>query len=377
MSHELRTPLNAVLGWAQLLDSGQLDASQQKRATETIVRNGKAQARLVEDILDVSAIVSGKLRLRLTTVDLAAVVRSAIEVVRPAAEAKRIEMRAAFAPRLLMVGDADRLRQVAWNLLSNAVKFSHQGAVVDVRIERDASQLVLTVADTGVGIAPDFLPHLFERFRQADSSTTRERAGLGLGLAIVRHMVELHGGTVSAESGGANRGATFRVMLPVRAVATDSSPSLPGRIAVSEGDAVEAPVSLDGVRVLVVDDEADALALVEAVLRKLGAEVRVASSAQDAFHEVRTWRPDVLVADIGMPVEDGYSLLRRIRALAPAEGGAIPAAALTAYAQPEDRARAFAAGFQEHLSKPVLPHQLARLVATLALRRPAVPTPTR
>ena len=213
-----------------------------------------------------SAIVSGKLRLRLTTVDLAAVVRSAIEVVRPAAEAKRIELRAAFAPRLLMVGDADRLRQVAWNLLSNAVKFSNQGAVVDVRIERDASQLVLTVADTGVGIAPEFLPHLFERFRQADSSTTRERAGLGLGLAIVRHMVELHGGTVSAESGGTNRGATFRVMLPVRAVATDSSPSLPGRIAVSEGDAVEAPVSLDGVRVLVVDDEADALALVEAVL---------------------------------------------------------------------------------------------------------------
>jgi signal transduction histidine kinase/ActR/RegA family two-component response regulator len=373
LSHELRTPLNAVLGWAQLLDAGQLDARQQRRATETIVRNAKAQARLVEDILDVSAIVNGKLRLRLTTVDLAAVVRSAIEVVRPAAEAKRIEMRTLFAPHLLMVGDADRLRQVAWNLLSNAVKFSNPSAVVNVRIDHDASQLVLTVADAGKGIDPEFLPYLFERFRQADSSTTREWGGLGLGLAIVRHMVELHGGTVSAESGGVNHGATFRVMLPVRAVLADSSSPSSGQLAVAEGDAVEAPVSLDGIRVLVVDDEADALALVEAVLAKFGADVRVATTAEDAFHEVRIWRPDVLVADVAMPVEDGYSLLRRIRALAPDEGGTIPAAALTAYAQADDRDRAFAAGFQEHVSKPVMPHQLARLVATLASRSPGIP----
>jgi signal transduction histidine kinase/ActR/RegA family two-component response regulator len=372
LSHELRTPLNAVLGWAQILHAGQLDARQQERATETILRNAKAQARLVEDILDVSAIVSGKLGLHLATVDLAAVVRSAVDVIRPAAEAKRTEVRTSFVPHALMVGDGDRLRQVAWNLLSNAIKFSDKAGVVDVRVERRDSQLVLTVSDMGRGIDPEFLPHLFERFRQEDSSTTRERGGLGLGLAIVRHMVELHGGTVTAESAGVNRGATFTATFPVRAVASDSRQPSPAGSVAAEGDPADTVVSLDGIRVLVVDDEPDARALVETVLRKFGADVRVAASARAAFDEVRRWRPDVMVADIGMPVEDGYSLLRRVRALSPEEGGTIPAAALTAYAQAEDRDRAFAAGFQEHVAKPVLPHQLAQLVATLALARPGV-----
>jgi signal transduction histidine kinase/ActR/RegA family two-component response regulator len=363
LSHELRTPLNAVLGWAQVLDVGRLDA-QQKRATEAIVRNAKAQARLVEDVLDVSAIVSGKLGLHPTTVDLAAIVNSAIDVVRPAAGAKQIEVRTSFVARARMVGDADRLRQVAWNLLSNAVKFSNKGGTVEVRIDRPESQLVLTVSDTGAGIDPAFLPHLFERFRQADSSTTRQHGGLGLGLAIVRHMVELHGGTVSAESAGLNRGATFRVTFPVQAVA-DTPGQSPQAVGAHETPA-RANVSLAGIRVLVVDDEPDARELVAVILRDYGADVRVAPSAHDAFQAVRSWRPDVLVADIGMPEEDGYSLLRRIRALSPDQGGAIPAAALTAYAQAEDRQRAFAAGFQEHVAKPVLAHELAQLVETLA-----------
>ncbi len=365
LSHELRTPLNAVLGWAQILEAGRLDAGQQKRALEAIVRNAKAQTRLVEDILDVSAIVSGKLVLHPATIDLSAIVGSAIEVFRPEAEAKGIGLRASFTPNAVMVGDPDRVRQVASNLLSNAVKFSDEGGIVDVRIDRQDSRLALTVSDTGRGIDPAFLPHVFERFRQADGSTTRERGGLGLGLAIVRHLVELHGGTVAAESRGVNRGATFTAVFPVRAVA-----GMQSRDAQPEARREMGTVSLAGVRVLVVDDEADARELVALVLGEFGAEVQVASSAGEAYRELRRWRPDVLVADIGMPVEDGYSLLRRVRALAPDQGGAIPAAALTAYAQTADRALAQAAGFQEHVAKPVQAHELARLVSRLARTQP-------
>jgi signal transduction histidine kinase/ActR/RegA family two-component response regulator len=368
LSHELRTPLSAILGWAQILDTGHLDIEQQKHATETIVRNARAQARLVEDVLDVSGIVSGKLALHLAAVDLAAVVQSAIDMVRPAADAKKIDVRTSFVPHAVMVGDGDRLRQISWNLLSNAVKFTGKGGVVDVKVEGRESQLVLTVADTGSGIDPEFLPHLFERFRQADSSTTRRHGGLGLGLAIVRHLAELHGGTVTARSPGPERGATFTVAFPVRAVA-EAAPVQAGIGREDEQGAPPTPTpALQRIKVLVVDDEGDARELVQAVLAQYGAEVRAASSAQEGFQELRDWQPDVLVADIGMPDEDGYSLIRRVRRLSAIEGGSIPAAALTAYAQAADRERALSSGFQEHVAKPVQPERLAEVVARLAKR---------
>jgi len=366
LSHELRTPLNAIVGWAHLLVSGGLDAQRQTTAAETILRNAHAQTRLVDDLLDVSRIINGKLLLQLSPVDLATVVAAAIELVRNAADAKEIELRSSLPPGAVMVGDAERLRQVVWNLLSNAVKFTRKHGRVEVRLELRDSQLELTVSDTGVGIDPEFVSHMFERFSQADSSTTRPHGGLGLGLAVVRHLVELHGGTVGAASKGLGHGATFIVTLPVRAVAEAPRALRAVERRGDEGSASPAPLALHGLRVLVVDDEADARELVEAVLTRYGAAVKVAASAHEAFCEVRNWRPDVLVADIGMPVEDGYSLLRRIRTLSSAEGGSIPAAALTAYAQLGDRERALAAGFQEHVSKPVPPHQLALVVAKLA-----------
>ena len=369
LSHELRTPLSAIVGWARMLDAGNLDAAQRRQATQTILRNADAQLRMIEDLLDVSRIISGKLHLRLATVDFAQVVESAIELVRPAAHAKGITIRRTMAGKPMLQGDADRLAQIAWNLLSNAVKFTPKGGRVDVRVERKESLIQLVVSDTGVGIDPAFVPHLFDRFTQADSSMTRRFGGLGLGLAVVRHMVELHGGSVTAESAGRDQGATFRVSLPVHAVAAPDArdETMPAHRHVPSV-AGGSPLILRGVRVLVVDDEPDARDLVQAVLVQFGAEVRAAASAGEAFGEVRNWRPDVLVADIGMPVEDGYSLLRRIRALSAAEGGSIPAAALTAYAQREDRERAFAAGFQEHVAKPVPPRELALVVASLAGR---------
>ncbi len=366
LSHELRTPLNAILGWAHLLQAGHLDPLKSKAAADTIVRNAHAQARLVDDLLDVSRIISGKLHLQLSAVDLARVVAGAIELVRNAADAKGIEIRASLPSDVVLVGDAERLRQIAWNLLSNAVKFTRKQGRVEVWLERVDSQVQLTVADTGVGIDAEFLPHLFERFSQADSSTTRRHGGLGLGLAVVRHLVELHGGVVSAASPGLDQGAVFTVTLPLRAIrelpAANPAVERRGR----ENDSpIPAALILRNVRVLVVDDEEDARELVEAVLSRYGADVKVAASASDAFREVRAWRPDVLVADIGMPLEDGYSLLHRIRLLPATEGGAIPAAALTAYAQLGDRERALAAGFQEHVPKPVRPERLAEVVASL------------
>lgn len=371
LSHELRTPLNAILGWAQILDGGQLDLGQQKHAIETIVRNAKAQARLVEDVLDVSAIVSGRLRLRLATVDLAHIVASAVEMVRPAADAKKIEIRTSFMPNAMMVGDGDRLRQIAWNLLSNAVKFTGKGGLVKVKLEMSDSQLVLVVSDTGCGVEPEFLPHLFERFTQADSSLTRRQAGVGLGLAIVRHLAELHGGSVSAESPGRDQGATFVVALPVRAV---SEPPTETEGARQDGQVAAAPLEptiLRGIRVVVVDDESDARELVEAVLVEYGATVRAASSAREAFDVVRDWRPDVLLADIGMPDEDGYSLMQRVCRLSAAEGRSTPAAALTAYAQDGDRERALSSGFRSHIAKPVSAERLVAAVAELAGRSAA------
>jgi len=371
LSHELRTPLNAVVGWAYMLGGGDLDDGQVADASEAILRNAQAQVRLIEDLLDVSRVISGKLHLRLAPIDMAGVVQSALDAIRPAADAKSVDIRASLLPGANLIGDPDRLRQVAWNLVSNAVKFTPKHGRVEVRLERRDSQIQLTVSDTGIGVEPEFLPHLFERFTQADSSLTRRHGGLGLGLAIVRHISELHGGTVGAESGGKDLGATFSVTLPVRAVtepvADEAAPCDTERGAADE----RRPEALEGIRVLVVDDERDARELVQAVLRQYGADVRAVASAEDAFHEVRRWRPDVLVADIGMPDEDGYTFLRRVRALAAAEGGTTPAAALTAYALREDRERALAAGFQEHVAKPVPPARLADVVARLACR-PAI-----
>ena len=368
LSHELRTPMSAVVGWAHLLRTRPMEPTRVAEAGATILRNAEAQVRLIDDLLDVSRIISGKLQLALGPVDLAGVVQAALDAVRPAAAAKEIDVRAFLEAGAVVTGDADRLRQVAWNLLSNAVKFTPGHGRVTVSIDRKDSQVRLTVSDTGVGIDPEFMPHLFERFTQADSSMTRHHGGLGLGLAIVRHIAELHGGTASADSPGRDRGASFTITLPVRA-AVDPAPR-PGSVrqAAEEPGAVLPPAVLSGLRVLVVDDEQDARELVRAVLSQYGAEVHVAASAQEAFQEVRYWRPDVLVADIGMPVEDGYSFLRRVRALSAEEGGAIPAAALTAYARRGDRDRALAAGFQEHVPKPVPPDALARAVARLAHR---------
>jgi CheY-like chemotaxis protein/two-component sensor histidine kinase len=345
-----------------------LSRDQLANASDTILRNSQLQIRLIEDLLDVSRIIGGKLHLNLAAINIADVVQQALDTVQPAALARDIDLRTSLSHDAVLVGDSDRLRQVVWNLLSNAVKFTPKHGWVQVRGEKKESQIHLTVSDSGMGVEPEFLPHLFERFTQADSSTTRRHGGLGLGLAIVRHIVELHGGTVSAASEGKDKGATFRVTLPIRAVAEPLDGDEKLRRTDEEAEKAVEPLALQGIRVLVVDDEPDARTLVEAVLRQYGAVVRAAGSAQEAFQEVRRWRPNVLVADIGMPVEDGYSLLRRVRALSASEGGSVPAAALTAYAQDEDRQRAFAAGFQEHVAKPVPPERLANVVARLASR---------
>jgi signal transduction histidine kinase/CheY-like chemotaxis protein len=330
LSHELRTPLNAILGWAHILDSGpDVDPALRKEATRTIVRNAQAQSHLINDVLDVSRIISGKMQLTLATVDVPSVVSAAIETVHPAARAKGIEIHATLPRHLMMVGDADRLQQIAWNLLSNAVKFTPQQGRVDVSVQKKGSSVALTVLDTGIGIEPSFLPHLFERFRQADSSTTRQHGGLGLGLAVVRHLAELHGGTVRAESPGLNRGATFTVTLPIGAIAVErddgSRPQPEEEVA-----SVAHPESsrLIGIRVLAVDDEPDARELVRAALTGFGASVRTVASAQEAMGVLLEWKPDVLVADIAMPVEDGYSLIKRVRALPANDCASIPAVAL-------------------------------------------------
>jgi signal transduction histidine kinase/CheY-like chemotaxis protein len=367
LSHELRTPLNAILGWACMLSDGRLDGQRQKDAVMAILRNAQAQSHMVNDILDVSRIISGKLRLAVRPVDLAGVVSSAVDMIRPAAEAKHIRISTALTPHSIIVGDADRLQQVVWNLLSNAVKFTPKGGCVDVRVEPKDSQLALSVSDTGIGIEPSFLPHLFQRFRQADSSTTRQHGGLGLGLAVVRHMVELHGGTVSAESAGLDHGATFLVTLPVRAVAMSHlEPETGTAHAKAETGGGRDVPALNGTRVLVVDDEPDAREMLQAALAQFGADVRTAADAQEATDLIQQWHPDVLAADIGMPGEDGYTLIRRVRALPREQGGTIPAIAVTAYAQDEDRVRALASGYQEHMPKPVEPLELAVVVGNLA-----------
>jgi PAS domain S-box-containing protein len=369
LSHELRTPLNAILGWSQLIVAGAAQGVDQRRGLETIARNARAQARLIEDLLDMSRIVSGKLRLEVKQVDLALVAQGAVDTVRPSAEAKEIRLEQSVDPAIgPAAGDPNRLQQVVWNLLSNAVKFTPRGGTVFVTLSREPSHVEIAVRDTGQGIRPDFLPHVFERFRQADPSTTRKQGGLGLGLSIVKHLVELHGGTVEARSPGEGQGATFVVRLPVAAVRGDAEHRelLLPRTRLRECELID----LTGVRVLLVDDEPDARELLRRVLARCRAKVLTAASAAEALEIVRRERPDVLVSDIGMPDMDGHRLVRAMRKLPPDAGGRTPAVALTAYARSEDRTRAILAGYQVHVAKPVEPYELVATVASLAGRMP-------
>lgn len=365
VSHELRTPLTAILGWAHLLRVGQLDITSATGALETIERNARAQSQLIDDLLDVSRIITGKLRLDVRQVDPASFIEAAIESLRPAAEAKNVRIQKVMDTGVISVaGDPARLQQVIWNLISNAIKFTPKGGRVQVRLERINSHIEIAVSDTGVGIRPEFLPHVFERFRQADQKTTRHHGGLGLGLAIVRHLVELHGGTAQADSPGEGQGATFVVHLPI--VPVYQKDNLAQRVHPAARDTLpsyDCPERLDGLRVLVVDDEADARELFKIGIGQCGAEVITASSAQEALKAIEDERPGLLISDIGMPGEDGYELIKKVRALPVERGGKIPAIALTAYARMEDRLRALRAGYQMHISKPV---ELAELVAVMA-----------
>ncbi|MET0551602.1 MAG: response regulator [Vicinamibacteria bacterium] len=367
LSHELRTPLNAIVGWTHILKTGPLDAVRTQQAIDTIARNAHLQAQLISDILDVSRIIAGKLRLELRPVDMADVVQSALETVRPAAEAKGIRIDCVLDPAAgPLTGDGARLQQVAWNLLSNAIKFTPRGGRVGVRIERVNSSTRLTVEDNGPGVAPDFLPHVFERFRQGDSSSTRPYGGLGLGLAIVRHLVELHGGIVDAANRTDGSGAIFRVTLPspaLFAAAFEAQPET--EVRAEERSWTPSGRPLAGVSVLVVDDDEDARNLLQFVLERSGAVVITVASAAEAVVALRERRPDALLADIEMPGEDGYSLMAKVRALPAEEGGAVPAAALTAYAGAQDRLRALQAGYQHHVAKPVSPADVTLAVVTL------------
>jgi signal transduction histidine kinase/ActR/RegA family two-component response regulator len=366
LSHELRTPLTPILGWTVMLRSGNLDAAGILRGLEVIERNVRVQTQLIEDLLDVSRIVTGKLRVEVRAIELVPVIEAGLDAVRPSADAKDIAVVVDLEPRAIRVlGDPDRLQQVVWNLASNAVKFTPRGGRVEVSLRQTDSHVLFMVHDTGKGIPLDFLPHVFERFRQADSTSTRKYGGLGLGLAIVRHLVELHGGTVQAESGGLDQGATFTVRLPL----LEATPPA-GRERGTEASEGGSAVNLGGVRVLLVDDETDSRDFLSMTLRQCGAEVTALGTAEEAVSVLQRERPDVLVSDIGMPGEDGYALIRRVRALGAERGGQVPAVALTAYAKGEDTTRALSAGYQVHLPKPVEPTELATAVATLAGRVP-------
>ena len=379
MSHELRTPLTAILGWASLLSGGSLDDEARANALATIERNARSQVLLIEDLIDVSRIVTGKLRLDVRPVALSEVVQAAVDAVRPAAQAKNIRLQMLLDPQAGPVsGDPDRLQQVLWNLLSNALKFTPKGGRVQVRLERINSHVEITVTDTGQGISAEFLPHVFDRFRQADSSNTRKIGGLGLGLTIVRQLVELHGGTVQATSAGDGRGATFTVSLPITAVHNGQTAPNGGRRTTDQERvhpraggrvAFDCPPSLEGLKVLVVDDEMDSRELIIAVLTQCNAIVTAVESASEALAAIAGIEPDILISDVGMPDEDGYSLIKKVRALPPQSGGRIPAVALTAYARAEDRIKALASGFQMHAPKPIEPAELAAIVASLAERR--------
>jgi PAS domain S-box-containing protein len=358
ISHELRTPITAVLGWSRMLLTGQLSAERQQKALETIDRNARSQAQLIEDLLDISRIVSGKLRIDMRAVDLAAIIAAAVEAVRPAAEAKRIRIESIIDSGAgPVLGDSERLQQVVWNLLSNAIKFTPRDGLVALELRRVESQMELHVTDNGIGISAEFLPHVFDRFSQADSSITRTRGGLGMGLAIVKSLVELHGGVVSAFSKGAGQGATFCIKLPI-SVIQRGAPQVPPDVHTE----LKARDDLIGLKILVVDDEPDASDMLAFVFNQCGAIVQTARSVKEALQVFDEWSPELLVSDIGMPVEDGYHLIRAIRQ---ERGSRIPAVALTALARIEDRIKALMAGYQMHVSKPVEPLELITIAVSL------------
>jgi CheY-like chemotaxis protein len=364
VSHELRTPLTAIVGWSSMLRMSKFDPETTAHAIETIERNAKAQTDIIEDLLDVSRIITGKLRLEAGPVQLDSIIATALDGIRPTAQVKGIKIESSIDPSAGTVwGDPARLQQVMWNLLTNAVKFNSRGGSIEVRLQRASSHTQVIVSDTGQGISPEFLPFVFERFRQADGTITRAHGGLGLGLSIVRHLVELHGGTIHAESAGHGLGATFTVDIPLRAVREVERKQPLLASSAEEAALIECSSALDGVRVLIVDDEADARLILTTIIERCAAEVMAVDSAAEALKALDSFKPDVLMSDIGIPGEDGYSLIRKVRALSPEQGGKIPAVALTAYAREEDRMRALLAGYQVHVAKPVNP---AELIATLS-----------
>jgi signal transduction histidine kinase/ActR/RegA family two-component response regulator len=370
VSHELRTPLNAILGWARMLGAKQLPPDRARHAIAIIERNASALTHIIDDLLDVSRIVAGTLQLTPQPVDLVAVTQAALDAVRPSAVARNVHIE--FSPDLPAIepvsGDASRLQQVIWNLLANAIKFTPDGGRVSVFIQPSKDHMEFRVVDTGQGISPDFLPHVFERFRQADGATTRRHTGLGLGLAIVRQLVELHGGTVQAASEGVGRGASFTVCLPISAGEPQRTPAAgveERRNAASTASPMSRVPRLDELRILVVDDSADGRALTSLLLTQAGAKVKAVASVREALQILDAERPDALVSDIGLPDEDGYGLIGQIRQREAEHGGFLPAVALTGYARAEDRERILAAGFQAHVAKPVEPAELTIAIATV------------
>jgi PAS domain S-box-containing protein len=372
ISHELRTPLSAILGWARMLRTGQLSEENAAKALDTIERNARAQAQLVDDLLDVSRIITGKLRMDVQPADPQSFIDAAVEAVRPAADAKGVRVQKVIDTAVITIpGDPVRLQQVVWNLLSNAIKFTPRGGHVQVRSERVNSHLEIVVSDTGQGISADFLPHVFDRFRQADQKTSRQYGGMGLGLAIVRHLVELHGGTVKASSEGQGQGATFTVILPITPVyQVDASGA---RVHPGAKDLLPAMDDchdrLDGLRILVVDDEGDTRELLKQGLEYCGATVSVVGSAAEALDALSAGVPDILISDIGMPGTDGYDLIRQVRGLSPEGGGKIPAIALTAYTRTEDRLQSLRAGYDMHVPKPVELAELVAVASTVVRRK--------
>lgn len=372
VSHELRTPLTSILGWANLIRSGDLDPESMSTALQTIERNAHAQAQLVNDLLDISRIITGKLHLHIEAIEPAAIVQAATEALQPAAQARGVNLDLSLEPDLgKLAGDPDRLQQIVWNLVSNAIKFTDRGGHVRVGLKRYDHTVELCVRDNGRGIPVDALPFIFDRFRQVDQSITRSHGGLGLGLAIVKHLAEMHGGSARAESDGQGTGSTFTVVLPLRQEAPSDPP---GPIPASPQPGRErGRPDIRGVHVLVVDDDHDARELLKTILTLRGARVSLAASANDALWQLHDGRPDVLLCDIGMPEHDGYSLMRRLRKLPAEQGGSLPAAALTAFAREEDRARALREGFHEHLAKPIRPGDVVEAVARLSGRLEPLP----
>ncbi|HEX7663730.1 MAG TPA: ATP-binding protein, partial [Polyangiaceae bacterium] len=366
VSHELRTPLTAILGWTTILRAGDLEPAKVGKALETIERNARSQSQLIEDLLDLSRIVSGKLRLAVAPVDVHAVVEAAIDVMMPAAEAKGIRLTRVLDPQAMPIaGDAERLQQVVWNLIANAIKFTPRGGRVQVRLSKVDSQILIAVSDNGQGMTPDFIAHAFERFRQADGATTRSHGGLGLGLSIVKSLVELHGGTVEAVSEGLGKGSELRVKIPISPVMrlAVETPE-PATVAPVFNDKLICPPGLEGAKVVVVDDEPDTVSLLTAILHHCKVVVFSANDAASALALVKEHRPAAIISDIGMPNEDGYAFIAKIRALPKDEGGRTPALALTAFARAEDRTRALLAGFTMHLAKPIEPTELLVTLAS-------------